>query len=88
MSLPLSGQPHPADGQRPADITIKHTGLFDEQGREVIIYRDERPVVQPAPRITVPNTGDGGLLGNPHCAGSSDNVNLPSGHVNNFPGCK
>jgi hypothetical protein len=26
--------------------------------------------------------------GNSHCAGSSDNINLPSGHVNNFGGCK
>jgi hypothetical protein len=26
--------------------------------------------------------------GNPHCAGSSDNINLPSGHVNNFGGCR
>ncbi len=24
---------------------------------------------------------------NPHCAGSSDNINLPSGHVNNHPAC-
>jgi len=27
------------------------------------------------------------FAGNPHCAGNSDNVNLPSGHVNNFPSC-
>jgi hypothetical protein len=27
------------------------------------------------------------LAENPHCDGNSDNVNLPSGHVNNFPAC-
>jgi hypothetical protein len=26
--------------------------------------------------------------GNSHCAGQSSNVNLPSGHVNDFAGCK
>lgn len=47
------------------------------------------PTAAPRNVIRPPSTGDGGLQGgNPHCAGNSDNINLPSGHKNNFGGCE
>ena len=45
------------------------------------------PVSQPSV-IRAPNTGDGGLAGNPHCNGNSDNVHLPNHHTSqDFPAC-